>query len=125
MSVNKISIHKRLLTFLFLAGCASFTIPVAAQSALPDADSKKTDTLLKTAYIGEISGDDVYIRSGPAQVYYPVGKLNKSTRVIVHKEMFGWAQIEPTPQCFAYIAKEFVLLTPKTAPIAPAIHPGD
>ncbi|MCH9022821.1 MAG: hypothetical protein IID32_08645, partial [Planctomycetes bacterium] len=83
------------------------------------------DALTETAYLGEIAGDDVYIRSGPAQVYYPVGKLHKSDKVIVLKEMFGWAQIEPTPQCFSYIAKEFVLINPQPTPTNPAINRGD
>ena len=125
MSNNRIPTLKRVLTFLLLAGCAWFTAPAAAQQGTPDAENKKTDALPETAYLGEIAGDDVYIRSGPAQVYYPVGKLHKSDKVIVLKEMFGWAQIEPTPQCFSYIAKEFVLINPKPTPTNPAMNRGD
>jgi hypothetical protein len=62
-------------------------------------------------YIGEIIGNDINIRSGPAQVYYRVGKLRKGRKVIVRKELFDlWAKIEPTVECFSYISKEFVEL---------------
>lgn len=62
-------------------------------------------------YIGEITSADVNIRSGPAQVYYRVAKLQKGRRVIVRKELFDlWAKVEPTPECFSYISKDFVEL---------------
>lgn len=68
----------------------------------------------KQPYIGIITGDDVNIRSGPAQAYYPVGQLDKDDKIIVVEEKHGdknWGRIEPTGICFSYIAKEFVKLT--------------
>jgi hypothetical protein len=64
-------------------------------------------------YVAVVTADDVHIRSGPAGIYYPVGKALKGQEVIVHQVKYGkhnWAMIEPTPQCFSYIAKEFVRL---------------
>ena len=61
-------------------------------------------------YIGKIIGDRVNIRSGGAQIYYPVGQLGKADRVVVQQERLGWGMIEPTQGCFSYIAKEFVRL---------------
>jgi hypothetical protein len=64
-------------------------------------------------YIGKITGDRVYIRSGPAQVYYDVGHLNKGQLVVVRDERRGvsnWAKIDPTRQCFSWISKKYVEL---------------
>jgi hypothetical protein len=82
------------------------TVPAA-----PPADFKP--------YVAVVTADDVYVRSGPASIYYPVGKTVKGQEVIVRQVKYGkhnWAMIEPTPQCFSYIAKEFVRLQePATA----------
>ena len=62
-------------------------------------------------YLGVITGDNVNIRSGPAEIYYAVGKLHKSQQVVVCGERHGkknWAMIEPTEQCFSYISKKYV-----------------
>jgi len=62
-------------------------------------------------YLGVITGSDVYIRSGPAQIYYAVGKLQSGQQIVVRGERHGrsnWAKIDPASGCFSYIAKEFV-----------------
>ena len=93
--------------------------PVTAE---PDAavttgeEAKVTVSIPKTEkefepYVGIITGERINIRSGPAEPYYPIGFLNKGDKVIVHQEQRGinnWAKIYPTPQCFSYIAKNFV-----------------
>ena len=61
-------------------------------------------------YIGRITGDSVNVRSGPAEVYYDVTKINKGHLVVVREEKQGWCKIDPTPGCFSYIAVEFVKL---------------
>jgi len=64
-------------------------------------------------YIGKITGNRVYIRSGPAQVYYDVGQLRKGQLVLVRDERRGvsnWAKIDPTRQCFSWISKQYVEL---------------
>ncbi len=75
-------------------------------------------TAVKAAmpYIGTILGDNVYVRSGPASIYYPVGRLKKGQEVIVHKEQYGWAMIEPTPQCFSYISCKYTKLVGTAKP---------
>lgn len=64
-------------------------------------------------YLGIITGDNVNIRSGPAEIYYAVGKLRKGQEVVVSGERLGkknWAMIEPTDQCFSYISKKYVAI---------------
>ncbi len=77
------------------------------------------------AYIGLITADRVYVRSGPAGIYYPVCYLQKDQQVIVREVLKGkndWAKIEPTAQCFSYIAKEFVELKELERPIAARVE---
>ena len=65
-------------------------------------------------YLGKITGDEVNIRSGPAQIYYAVCRVRKGQEVIVCEERRGkadWAMIEATDACFSYISKEYVRLT--------------
>jgi len=76
-------------------------------------------------YIAEVTADNVYIRSGPAVPYPAVGKFVRGQHVVVRKELLGkrnWAMIEPTAQCFSYIAKKYVKLleAPPTAQEQPA-----
>ncbi|MBN1844903.1 MAG: hypothetical protein JW810_04410 [Sedimentisphaerales bacterium] len=62
-------------------------------------------------YVGKVTGNDVYIRSGPAQVYYDVGKLFSGQLVVVREERKGisnWARIDPSPQCYSWISRQFV-----------------
>jgi hypothetical protein len=64
-------------------------------------------------YLGIITGDNVNIRSGPAEIYYAVGKLREGQEVVVSGERHGkknWAMIEPTDQCFSYISKKYVVI---------------
>jgi hypothetical protein len=46
-------------------------------------------------YAGSITGDSVYIRSGPGLYYYPVMSVNKDTRVTVEGEANGWLALDP------------------------------
>jgi len=92
--------------------------PLAAQAqlgnqSLPGQTTQATElqTPSPFPYIGRISGSLVNIRSGPAEVYYPVGRLEPDQMIVVVEEKFeNWARIEPTPQCFSYIDKNFVKL---------------
>ncbi len=80
-----------------------------------------------TPYLAEAAGDNVNIRSGPAEVYYSVGQIRKGERFIVVDEMHGmknWAKIKPTPQCFSYIARELVSLTDYPAGTAETVPFG-
>jgi hypothetical protein len=52
---------------------------------------------------GEVSGTNVYVRSGPGTNYYPTTKLNAGDRVVVLGEKFGWYQIVPPRESFSYI----------------------
>ncbi|MBI9018938.1 MAG: hypothetical protein JEZ07_16930 [Phycisphaerae bacterium] len=63
------------------------------------------------AYLGQISGNDVNLRSGPGAAYYDILKLVKGTAIVVVEEQKGnsnWAKILPVEGCFSYISKQYV-----------------
>lgn len=60
------------------------------------------------AYIADVTGNDVYIRSGPGTNFYHCGKLYKGDRVQVIKTQEGWSCIVPPPGCFSWIAMQYV-----------------
>jgi uncharacterized protein YgiM (DUF1202 family) len=59
-------------------------------------------------FIAEVTGNDVYIRSGPGTNFYHCGKLYKGDRVQVVKTQQGWSCIVPPPGCFSWIAMQYV-----------------
>lgn len=60
------------------------------------------------AFVGQITGNDVFIRSGPATTYYQCGKLYQGDRVQVVATQPGWSCIVPPPGCFSWIAMQYV-----------------
>ena len=85
--------------------------PLAGDSTVENKETVDTSYL---PYIGEITGNNTNIRSGPAAIYYEVTQFNKGMLVVVREEKTGWAWIEPAGDCFSWISKQFVKL------IAPA-----
>ncbi len=57
---------------------------------------------------GEISGMNVYVRSGAGVNWYPCAKLNTGDRVLVMGEKFGWYQVAPPQGAFSYVDKSMV-----------------
>ena len=70
------------------------------------------DTTVSLPYVAEITGDNVYIRSGAGTNYYDCGKLNKGDRVKVVSHKFSWSRIVPPPGSFSWISKQFVSIDP-------------
>jgi len=63
-------------------------------------------------YVAEITGDDVYIRSGPGTNYYRCGKVNKTDRVKVVSHQFSWSRIVPPTDSFSWISMQYVSVNP-------------
>lgn len=62
----------------------------------------------KFNFVGEVSGNNVYIRSGPSDSYYPTSKLQKGNRVTVRGAKFDYLKIEPPEGSFSYVGKAYV-----------------
>jgi uncharacterized protein YgiM (DUF1202 family) len=59
-------------------------------------------------YIGEITGTDLNVRSGPGMNYYNCGKVSTPARVVVVGQTFSWSQILPPQGSFSWIFKQYV-----------------
>lgn len=64
-------------------------------------------------FIAEITGNDVYIRSGRGLGYYHSGKVNRGDQVTVVEEVSGWAKVLPLPENYSWIHKNYVRLDPQ------------
>lgn len=78
------------------------TSGVALAQAQPDASAPTSAT------VGEVTGNDVYVRSGPSTNHYPVAKLNAGDRVTIVSETGEWYEIVPPDSAFSWISAEYV-----------------
>lgn len=68
-------------------------------------------------YVAKITGNDVYVRSGPGSNYYRCGKLNKPDRVTVVAQEHSWSKILPPAGSFSWISTQYVKFDPDKASI--------
>lgn len=60
-------------------------------------------------YVAYINADEVNIRSGPGDNYYPVMKLNRGDRVEVYRhDPGGWYAIRPPQGSYSWVVSEFI-----------------
>lgn len=60
-------------------------------------------------YKATVVSDDVYIRSGPGQDYYPTDKLKRGQQVEVYRhEPGGWCRIRPIDGSFTWVSGRFL-----------------
>lgn len=57
---------------------------------------------------GEVTGNNVYVRSGPSLNHYPICKLNAGRRVTIVAERSGWYEILPPEGTFSLISGDYV-----------------
>ncbi len=81
---------------------ANFPQPNASMIKTSDAN------LPAMPFMAEITGDDVYVRSGPGTNYYDCGKLNMGDKVKVVGSKFSWWQITPPTGSYAWISRQYV-----------------
>jgi uncharacterized protein YgiM (DUF1202 family) len=63
-------------------------------------------------YDAVITGDDVYIRSGPGTNFYHCGKFKQGDRVKVVAKQFSWSRIVPPAGSFSWISMQYVKIDP-------------
>jgi len=63
-------------------------------------------------YMAEITGDNLYVRSGPGTNFYYCGKLNKGDKVKVVGKQFSWARVVPPAGSFSWISMQYVSIDP-------------
>ena len=63
---------------------------------------------VKFPYVGEITGSEINIRSGPGMNYYSCGKINAPLRVVVVEQQYSWSKILPPQGSFSWIFRQYV-----------------
>ena len=87
----------RLVVITVLCVCITSPAPAGPPAQLP--------------YTAKITAEDVYVRSGPGQSYYPTDKLDKGAKVEVYRhDPGGWYAIRPPEDSFAWVSARY--LTP-------------
>lgn len=60
-------------------------------------------------YVAFVNADEVNVRSGPGDNYYPVMKLNRGHRVEVYRhDPGGWYAIRPPAKSYSWVLAEFI-----------------
>ncbi|MFH1924328.1 MAG: SH3 domain-containing protein, partial [Planctomycetota bacterium] len=60
-------------------------------------------------YTAYITSDDVYVRSGPGQSYYPTDKLKEGDKVEIYRhDPGGWYAIRPVEGSFSWISGRYL-----------------
>jgi len=96
--------------FILIISAGVVSICFACQTAAAAGGSQGVDTST-FPYTAEITGDDVYIRSGPGTNFYHCGKLNKGDKVKVVDKQFSWSRIVPPPGSFSWISMQYVRIS--------------
>ena len=62
-------------------------------------------------YTAYVTADNVYVRSGPGDNYYPTEKLKAGDKVEVYRhDPGGWLAIRPVPGSFSWVAGRYLQL---------------
>jgi hypothetical protein len=88
------------------SGSAAYAQPTP--TVQPAAEPKPTETPPAFPWEGEVTGSNVYVRSGAGVNWYPTTKLHTGDRVLVMAEKFGWYQITPPKGSISYVDKAMV-----------------
>lgn len=91
-----------LILFLALAGLA-----VAGPQTEP-AGTEAAPAPPPPPRLGELTGTNVHVRSGPGTNYYSVTRLSAPQHVVVVGEVFSWYAIRPPDGCFSLVEQRFV-----------------
>jgi len=97
--------------FIFVILASFVSIGFAQQYGTASGGSREVDTS-SFPYTAEITGDDVYVRSGPGTNFYHCGKLNTGDRVKVVGKQFSWSRIVPPADSFSWISMQYVTINP-------------
>jgi hypothetical protein len=79
----------------------------------PDAGQAVGQTTTpKFPYEAVVQTEGAYVRSGPGKSYYPTDRLNRGSRVSVHRhDPGGWFMVAPPPGSFSWVRGEHVRKT--------------
>jgi uncharacterized protein YgiM (DUF1202 family) len=95
--------------FSIICIAATLAISPLARSAWADPTTvAPAADAAQQAYYGILNQDNVYIRSGPSDVFYATAKLNKGAKVTVVAVREPWLKIVPPEGSYCYVARAYV-----------------
>lgn len=87
--------RRRAVLGLLMAACVVATAARAGAQQFP--------------YSAYVNAPDVYLRSGPGENYYPVGKLDHGERIEIYRhDPGGWYAMRPPAGSFSWVSAEFI-----------------
>jgi SH3-like domain-containing protein len=98
--------HKILSSVISATLAGTLLLPVAVRAESAPAVTAAAATPQATA--GVINDDNVYVRSGPGEVFYATTKLNKGAKVTILASRNDWLKIAPPEGSFCYVARAYV-----------------
>ena len=105
---------RTVINLFILAALAGLVSAGFAQEtpASPGAAISESGGVPSFPYMAEITGDDVYIRSGPGTNFYQCGKLSKGDRVKILRRQYSWSCAVPPDGSFSWISMRYVDIDP-------------
>jgi uncharacterized protein YgiM (DUF1202 family) len=86
-----------------ITGLVLVCLLVGLPGALPATESPQPP------YMAQITAEDVYVRSGPGQNYYPTDKLGHGAKVEVYRhDPGGWCAVRPPEGSFAWVSHRYL-----------------
>ena len=87
------------------------SFPAAAVDNSADLTIAGSPADVQYPFIAQVTGNNVYVRSGKGTAYYACGKVNLNDQVTVVGQAFGWAEIVPPEGSYSWIHKNYVKVT--------------
>ncbi|MCI0498548.1 MAG: SH3 domain-containing protein [Planctomycetales bacterium] len=101
---------KMLLCAILLVSLMVPCTATAAPEVAPQVAGKPAD--VQFPFVAQVTGDNVYLRSGKGQLYYQCGKMSVGDTVTVVEDADGWSKIVPPDGSYSWIAKDYVKISP-------------
>jgi hypothetical protein len=98
---------RRFLLSAATAAALTLAAPLAVRPAWGQ-DVPPTVENSRLSAVCAVNADNVYVRSGAGDNFYPTMKLSRGDKVTVIGEKFEWLKVLPPDGSFCYIAKAFV-----------------
>jgi uncharacterized protein YraI len=102
MSVRSFASRSLLIGVVSALSLAFSPAVIRAEEQVPQVDNSKVSV------VAIVNSNEVYIRSGPGENYYPTLKVDKGAKVTVVGLKYDWLKIIPPEGSFSYVAKAYV-----------------
>ncbi|MHC4552656.1 MAG: SH3 domain-containing protein [Planctomycetota bacterium] len=109
-----------LLTAVLYSFLFASSVLAAEDTPSQEVAGKPAGTLYP--FVAEVTGSNVYVRSGKSTADYPTTKLSKPDKVTVVGEEYGWAAIIPPRGSYSWIYKAYVKIEPDNPMVGIVTH---